>query len=619
VACVGLAAFGGAAAAGDEEPLIGADASPTAVIIEMVDLGVPGDAPVLAGLLEIELDGFETTGALDGIDIIAADVSAEALRSLETASFVESVRPARDDLRLLLDESTSTIGASSLQVDGATGAGRVVAVIDSGVDADHPGLDGSVIDQRCFLDGLPTFSTEPGISVTELCENGTRADTSAEPCTVIPISCSHGTAVAGVISGDDEVLTGVAPEADILAIRVTGVVEGIAEVGDPEFPYSAYIPEAGVLAGLEYVYDMRDTYKIAAVNLSLGGSPGGCQDAVWEDVIDRLTSAGIAVVAASGNNGWEDSMTFPACLADVISVGATTSAGEVASFSNSDEDLDLLAPGSPIESTVLLSYDASGFASQQGTSFSSPHVAGAFALIGSDWTNGWNVSRRRNLLRAAGEMVTRVTANPFDRDPRFPELRLEEIVDFVPFDDATGGYWVEPADWAKFVGVSSGIGGNDFGPDGELTRAQAVTFLWRFMGSPDHGTSSGFADVDPAAWYAMAVAWAADADVTTGTAPGVFSPDDAVTRGQLATFMWRTAGEPSPSFSSSFTDVDPGEFYAEAVDWMAEHEITTGTGPGLFSPDDVVTRAQMVTFESRLANADFAWSGSVAPPDLALF
>lgn len=591
----------------------------TAVIVELVDLGIPGDAPTIGGLLELEHDGIEATGALDEFDILAADVTADGLAALEASAVVESVRPARTDFRLLLDESTATIGADALQLDGATGEGKVVAVIDSGVDGDHPGLDGSVVDAACYLDGLPSFSSMPSVSIAEMCENGTRSDTSAEPCSVIPISCSHGTAVAGVISGDDEALLGVAPDAGIMALRVTAVVEGLANAGDPEYPYSAFIPEAGVLAALEHVYSMRNTHDIAAVNLSLGGDPGSCQDAAWEDIVERLTDAGIAVVAASGNNGWDDAITFPACLPDVVSVGATTALGEVASFTSSSSDLDLLAPGSPVETTVLETYDPSGFLDQQGTSFSSPHVAAAFALIDDDLPDGWSVDRTRNLMRAAGEMIERVTANPFDRDPRFPELRLEAVASFEPFDDAINGFWVDASDWAKLTGVSTGIGGNDFAPDGLLTRAQAVTFLWRFMGSPDHGTDSGFVDVDPSAWYAAAVAWAKAVGVTTGTTTTTFSPEQEVTRGELATFMWRTAGEPVPGTSSIFTDVLASAFYAVAVDWMAEHEITTGTTPTTFSPDDTVTRAQMVTFEFRLASAGDAWSGSVEPPELALF
>jgi hypothetical protein len=107
--------------------------------------------------------------------------------------------------------------------------------------------------------------------------------------------------------------------------------------------------------------------------------------------------------------------------------------------------------------------------------------------------------------------------------------------------------------------------------------------------------------------------------VTTGTSFGVFSPDAIVSRAQLATFMWRTVGEPAVFFNGGFSDLPTGVFYTNAVNWMSEHGITTGTSPTTFSPDDTVTRAQMVTFEFRLADADLAWSGDVAPPELTLF
>ena len=589
------------------------------VIVDLVDTGVPGDAPAVAALLEVRHVGVESTGVLEEMNLMAADVTAEGMAALVGSAAVTSVRPARQDLQLLLDESGATIGAIDLHLEGLTGEGRVVAVIDSGVDADHPALAGSVVAQGCFLDGVPTFSNDPGVNVTELCGNGTRNDTSAAPCVTIPQSCTHGTAVAGVITSDDETFTGIAPDAGIIALRVTAVVEGSAADGDPEYPYRAYIPEAGVLAALEEVYSLRDTHDIVAVNLSLGGSPGTCENSVWEDVIERLNDAGIAVVAASGNQGWGSSLTFPACLPGVVSVGASNNDGEIASFSNTAPDLDLIAPGSPITTAVLAGFDASGFATQGGTSFSSPHVAAAFALIDSSLPSGWSVERTRNLMRVSGSMIERPTPSPFDHDPRYPEVRVESIARFEPFGDAADGFWVEAADWAKVTGVSTGVGGNRFDPHRTLTRAQAVTFLWRLMGSPAFGTDSGFSDVDPRQWYAAAVTWAESVGVTTGTSPGVFSPDGQVSRGQLATFLWRTVGEPEPSFSSGFGDVAAGMFYAVAVDWMAEHDLTTGTTAATFSPDDEVTRAQMVTFEFRLADEDRAWVGSVGPPDLALF
>ena len=467
---------------------------------------------------------------------------------------------------------------------------------------------------------MPTFDQEPGVSVTELCENGTRSDTSAEPCTTIVASCTHGTAVAGVVTGDDEDFTGVAPDADIIALRVTAVVEGQAESGDPEFPYSAYIPEAGVLAALEEVYSLRDTHDIAAVNLSLGGAPGLCQDAEWEDVIGRLNDAGIAVVAASGNHGWESSMTFPACLPDVISVGASTSAGEVASFSNTSADLDVLAPGSPITTTVLTSYDASGFAAQQGTSFSAPHVAAAFALLDSEPSRpGGPWSGPGTSCGSSGAMIERPTSNPFDHDPRYAEIRLESIVDFEPFVDADDGYWVEAADWAKVAGVSTGIGGNAV-----RSRQHPHPGPGRHVPLAVHGFARLRDRLRLRRRRPERVARSGRDVGGVGRGHDRHRARTVLARcaghpGQLATFMWRTVGEPVPSYPAGFVDVAAGAFYAVAVDWMAEHGLTTGTTPSTFSPDDDVTRAQMVTFEFRLADADQAWTGSVSPPDLALF
>ena len=138
------------AAQDDAEPVGG---ETTQVIVELVDLDIPGDASVLAGLLDLENEGIDPTVVLDEANLMAAEVTRAGLLALERAPSVESVRPAREDLRLLLEQSAVTVGAAALQLSGSTGAGRAVAVIDSGVDVDHPGLVGSVVEQGCFQIG----------------------------------------------------------------------------------------------------------------------------------------------------------------------------------------------------------------------------------------------------------------------------------------------------------------------------------------------------------------------------------------------------------------------------------------------------------------------------------
>ena len=114
------------------------------------------------------------------------------------------------------------------------------------------------------------------------------------------------------------------------------------------------------------------------------------------------------------------------------------------------------------------------------------------------------------------------------------------------------------------------------------------------------GVGSLFFDVPSSAFYAPAVSWLATSGVTTGTGPGEFSPEGLVTRGQMAAFLWRYRGSPGGSPPAGFSDVPAGAFYADAVNWLAAEGITTGVQPGRFAPDDVVTRGQMATFLHRL-------------------
>ena len=91
-------------------------------------------------------------------------------------------------------------------------------------------------------------------------------------------------------------------------------------------------------------------------------------------------------------------------------------------------------------------------------------------------------------------------------------------------------------------------------------------------------------------------------DITNGTSPTTFSPDEPVTRGQMAAFLWRHAGRLEPaSLDTPFADVLAGEFYAKAVAWLVEQDITKGTSATTFSPDEPVTRGQMATFLWRRA------------------
>ena len=161
---------------------------------------------------------------------------------------------------------------------------------------------------------------------------------------------------------------------------------------------------------------------------------------------------------------------------------------------------------------------------------------------------------------------------------------------------STSDYYYDAVLWAVANGVTTGTSATTFSPDAPVTRAQAVTFLWRAAGSPAPKSMNSFADVPADAYYAKAVAWAVENGITSGTGGGKFSPNATCTRAQIVTFLYRAAGSPAVSGGSVFSDVKADAYYADAVTWAANKGITGGIGNGLFGSDNNCTRAQIVTF-----------------------
>lgn len=178
----------------------------------------------------------------------------------------------------------------------------------------------------------------------------------------------------------------------------------------------------------------------------------------------------------------------------------------------------------------------------------------------------------------------------------FTEITSDLPSDEQPFTDVSANeYYYDAVLWAVEAGVTEGTSTTTFSPNDACTRAQMVTFLWRAAGSPSSGNSvSPFVDVSSSAYYYDAVLWAVAQGITNGTSDTTFSPDDTVTRAQTVTFLYRQAGSPIVE-GSSFADVPADAYYANAVRWAVNEGITNGTSATTFSPDDACTRAQIVT------------------------
>ena len=158
-------------------------------------------------------------------------------------------------------------------------------------------------------------------------------------------------------------------------------------------------------------------------------------------------------------------------------------------------------------------------------------------------------------------------------------------------------YFSSAVAWAVGRNVTDGTSTYLFSPYNNCTRAEMVTFLWRAAGRPAvTGVANPFWDVQAGSYYYDAVLWAVSKGITKGVENNRFGVNEYVTRGQAVTFLYRYEGSPAVTTGSRFQDVSAREYYATPVAWATAKGVTNGTSTTLFSPNQAVTRAQAVTF-----------------------
>lgn len=323
----------------------------------------------------------------------------EALTKLSEVTSIEEDRVATPSDA----QSDSVMGTTIAWSSGFTGAGQTIAILDSGVDKTHPFLTGKVVAEACFSTNNATDGA------TSVCPGGvsqSTADGSAMPYsgTCPTGSCDHGTVVAGIAAGTNATFSGVAKDATLIAIQVFSRFDSVPNCGSSAPCALTYTSDQ--ILGLQQVYALSSTYHIAAVNMSVGAGQYSSQSTCDSDnaaikaIIDTLRSVNIPTIAASGNDGYTNSMAAPACLSSAISVGATF---DLASYSNncagnnlgissidailcesdSASFLNLLAPGAEITSSI----PGGGYQAWYGTSMAAPQVAGAWAIMKQKNTN----------------------------------------------------------------------------------------------------------------------------------------------------------------------------------------------------------------------------------------
>lgn len=369
--------------------------------LSLTDLGARAKAIAErrdAVLDQISPSEFRVTDTFTSLSVVGGYVTYEGLKKLE-----RDHRVRRIDLdvagHMALAESTELLRARDVQAAGITGAGVVVAVLDTGIDSDHPDLADDIVAQQCFCTNAD--------GVTGCCPGGR---TEASGPGGAEDEQGHGTHVAGIITSGGRVAPrGMAPDADIVAVRVLDRTGAAAS-------------SVQVMKAFDWIINTQPAVKVVNTSLVFGSFPGSCDSASsftagFAQAVNTLRARGTLTVSSAGNAATKSEMGAPACLSGAIAVGAvydgnigtisfgctdgSTAADKIACFSNSSSALDLLAPGAAISSSGL----GGGVAGFAGTSQAAPHVAGALALM-MQAKPAATATELENALKGSGRPIT---------------------------------------------------------------------------------------------------------------------------------------------------------------------------------------------------------------------
>ena len=352
------------------------------------------DAQVLENIGEEEISVIVEIEDPESVDVelehINENYYVAEVNEEEFEELLEGAIEIREDevLQLMLSSSVPQINASNVhptQLNGLnlTGTNIGVCVIDTGVNSTHEDLQGRVIAEYCFCD-----LTEG--EVADCCNDGTNEDSDAED------NHGHGTHVAGIVGANGTSVIGVAPDVNIISVKVANS-SGSALMSD--------ITEA-----IDWCVTNSDAYNISVITISLGGGGfyGYC-DANYTTTATAINDAvalDIPVTIAAGNywTPYSHKIGTPACIQNATAVGAVDDSDDIFSSYQRNDITDLMAPGITISSLNYLG----GTSSKSGTSMATPHVAGVIALLKQYFNSSsqsQNVSYLQTMLNNTGVEV----------------------------------------------------------------------------------------------------------------------------------------------------------------------------------------------------------------------
>lgn len=485
------------------------------------------------------------------------------------------------------------IGAEAAFSRGLIGDGVRVGIIDSGVNT-HEFLADRVVPGHNYI------------------SNASDPDDTSD-------TYGHGTAVAGLIAGkSDEGYLGAAAGVTIVPLKCTDEKAGV-KISDV----------------CDAIYGGIDDYDCDVLNLSLGIASDYKS---LEEAVAYAEKMGVVIVSAVGNDG-TSTLYYPAAYETVIGVGGVDENGLLYDNSNFNESALITAPAVNLTST----FNMGGYATVTGTSFSTPQVTAAAAIL---------LGARPELTpdevrRALADTAVDLGSAGYDEYYGYGILSLSALVDYIDnpqkntiiteqpeapihtdspeensnlkatcakdedcilraFSDLDPSMWYHDGlHFALESKIMNGTGDGLFSPDAAASRAMIVTILWRMENEPKASAKLTFSDVRAGMWYTEAIRWATSNGIVSGYSADTFDPDGSITREQLAVILWRYAGSARDENLPLLNYTDAGSISSwafEAVQWMTVNGILNGVGDGSLNPQGSASRAQAATLLMRLAD-----------------
>ncbi len=451
---------------------------------------------------------------------------------------------------------------------GYNGAGVRIAVIDSGIDAEHEDLAGAKIDLGVnVMDGTNDVTDKLG----------------------------HGTFISGLLAAARDNKLGIA-----------GFCTDAAIVPIKCFANSLVTKASYVISA---IYEAVDDYDCDVINLSVGMD---LNLRSMEEAVEYAAGKGVIIVSAAGNDGTAV-LNYPAAYQCVIGVGAVDSNGKVASFSQRNDSVYVVAPGVGIPGLGIKT--SGSYLTGSGTSFSTPYVTVAAAIL-KQYAPNATYFDFATLLRQS--VVDKGTSG-YDTSYGYGSLNYEKFVEAMEkynfkdiasvYPDAEGHWAEESIRYCVNLGLFNGVTLSSFEPETDMSRAMFVTVLARMSGEKISGYSNSFTDVPSDAWYIDACAWASAKGIVTGTGDGIFSPDGKITREQIAVLLYRYAklyGISDGTYDNidlTFDDSSQISAWAQtAMLWANQNELITGRDDNTICPLDSAKRCELTTIMARFTN-----------------